>query len=743
MAIRPRLYGLDDDVLDQVYRSGTDAASAELAPSDMEFTLEETEQPPSSMDFTLEETEGGLAGVDRPALGTIDPWGPEPSAPTTPQPRQVSIPRGVPAGFSQAGTFLGRIGRQPMRMSGSQLAPIPERPFPQDEADEPDPMRNAPLAVIGDGARPETARGRMPASSTALLGLDVAEPEPEADGLDGIDRPASTAKSAYSPYALTDKERDRMSRAQRSDRNLGIATEIFRGLGSLAQLGTAAAGNTAAATGIGQGMSGLQPWDNRVSARVGEDIERGRAERVQAYEQQRAEEERAAAAALQAEDRAMRQQQAASRMAVDEARIQQMQADMSRQINDAAANGASADALRGLIRANVLGLPRNHPFGMRWMDVIQSPEFAAADVDTLRAIDHRIGSLMSTHAFQEGRGISAVGGGGPYLGAVPGLAVPTGGGGGGPRRVQTIGDLMAAGGAPAPVPGAPMPAPMPEAPRGGGGARRPVAAPAPVAAPPAPAGPNALPDLSQYGIEATNQAEYVSALAALERGGRRFSDEEIRTNPRLQLALATNIMAMRERNAGRRADLQRSAEDIMRNAAGENISPDEQPLYTAVSTRANQVHNDLVVKFAAPLRALEHAIRVRDQHPRGSADYVRLDAMIRAALGGNGRVRSLAPLATLGNAVARMREDFGRGQSGAAISDSEWAGFDNIMNVGSFLTDPDVTMRSIRAMYDRAVNIRDSRFSEGTRPEQATRFADNWRATRSALNAARTARGGR
>lgn len=733
MAIRPRLYGLEDEALDEVYRSGTDAARQQLAGVDV---------PASDMEFTLEEAEAGLPNVpnvppaERPDLGTIDPWAGEPRR--TPLTATTRTP-----GFQAAGRFTER---SPLSIrSTTPQAPLPDV-SPTLLPDEPEPRRFAPTATIGERPQlPTTVRGAP--AGTPLLGIDSATAHEEAQtvGLPGIDTPAEPVrKSAPNPYELTADERARLARAERSDRNINIARTIFGGLSGLTQMGLGAAGNVGAASGVGQAMSGYQPMQSAVSDRVSQRIDRDRTQRVQAAQYDQQQRQAAAEAERQATLDALRAQGMQSDIALDQARIAQMQQEQTRQLDEMAANGASADAMRALIRSNVYALPRNNPFAMEWLRAINDPSFAQADVETLRAFDHRIGSMMSTHAFQEGRGISAVStGGGPYLGNVPGLAGPTTTI---RRPPQTIGEMVAqqqaAEQGQAPVPGGvPMPGPtaMPPAPapaRGAGGVARAARPAAPTAQPPtAPtsAALGALPDLSQYGVQATNQSEYVAALAALERSGRRFTDEEIRANPRVQLALATQILAMRERNAGRRADLQRNAEDIMRTAAGEQISPDEQQLYARVSERANAVHNEVVTMFSAPLRALSRALEVRDQHPRGSAEYIRLDGMIRAAIVGNGSVRSLAPLASLGSVMNRMEEDFGRERSGAAISATEWVNFRNILNTEAFFTDPEVTLRGLRALYDRAINVRNSRFSEGTRPEQAIRFRDNWFATRRAL----------
>lgn len=750
MAIRTRrLLGMDDE-LDDIYQSGTASARAQLAGVD-----DPADFPPSSVEFSLEETEAGLPeGADVPdvagsvgRLGTINPWEGEP--------RSITLGRlsGAPeriegAAFSQAGRFdvNNRRARQrfaPPAITGQQFDPLPERQV-VDAADEIEPQQTSPQTLtIGSSATPlsTTLRGAQP--GTPLLGVDTAYQErqrqQEPDGLDGIDRPASQ-KMRDNPYQLTKDERARLARAQRRDRNINIARTVFGGLGGLAQLGTAAAGNTGAALGIGQAMSGYEPMQDAVYQRVAGAIDQDRGQRVQAYEYDQQQAQQAAEAERNARLDDLRMRSAESNMAVDQARIAQMQQQQTRQLEEMAASGASADALRALIRSNVYSLPRNNPFAMEWLRAINDPSFANADAETLRVIDHRIGSTMSTHAFQEGRGISApAAGGGPYLGNIPGMPAPRGAS----RPPQTIGEMVAQQEAAraqgqAGVPTDPIAALPPAPGRGGTRAMRAAAtaatgSPAAPVAAPTPVTEGGLPDLSQYGVQVQNQGEYVSALAALERSGRRFTEEEIRSNPRIQLALATQIMASRERNAGRRSDLQRNAEDIMRTAAGENISPDEQPLYATVSTRANAVHNDVVTRFSAPMRALARAIEVRNQHEPGSREYIRLEGMIRAAIGGNGAVRSLAPLATLGSVLNRMEEDFGRGQSGAAISESEWATFRNVLNTQSFMTDPDVTLRGLRAMYDRAVNIRNSRFSEGTRPEQALRFRDNWFATRRAL----------
>ena len=303
MAIRTRrLLGMDDE-LDDIYRSGTESARAQLAgvdaPADMEFTLEETEQP-SEMTFSLDEVDPDSA---RSSLGTVDPWAGEQRPASTP----VRIPGSLPnAGFQQSGAF-SRRGLP--TMTGTPLAPVPERPIVDDGIDE--PTRYAAQQTVGElpAVRPTTLRGARP--GTPLLGVDTAYQErqrqQEPDGLDGIDRPASQ-KTRDNPYQLTKDERARLARAQRRDRNINIARTVFGGLSGLAQLGTAAAGNTGVALGIGQAMSGYEPMQDAVYQRVAGAIDQDRGQRVQAYEYDQQQAQQAAEAERQ---RAQAERQAA------------------------------------------------------------------------------------------------------------------------------------------------------------------------------------------------------------------------------------------------------------------------------------------------------------------------------------------------------------------------------------------------------------------------------------------------
>lgn len=469
MAIRPRLYGLDDDVLEDIYRTGTDAARGELRAPDMEFTLEETENAPApTMEFSLEETEPDLPGIGREPMGTIDPWGDEPSAPTGQAPRSLTIPSRTP-GFASAGAF-SRDAR--LRPTGA-LAPLPDvSPTLQPMDDVGVPQRSRPpMTTVGTSSAPLSARG-MPVTAvrTPLLGIapedDVGMPQ-EADDLPGIGN-----KSGYSPYDLTGKERDRLARAERSDRNLGIASGVMRGLMSLAQLGTAAAGNTAAATGIGQGMSGLEPWDNRVSARVGESIGRDRDLRVQSFERQRAEEDRATAAEMQAEDRAFRQQQQQSSIDLANERAEMIRAQRAQADLELDAARGNAEGMRRTIQAFAETTNPDTQGGQQLRALVASPEFARMDAPTLREVFGRFTALASTRhsGLLRGGGGTASGytevvnpdgtvtrvstGGGGGGGGGGGARTRIGGGGGGnvqqlpPASNESIAIAEAATGAP-------------------------------------------------------------------------------------------------------------------------------------------------------------------------------------------------------------------------------------------------------------------------------------------------------
>jgi hypothetical protein len=316
-------------------------------------------------------------------------------------------------------------------------------------------------------------------------------------------------------------------------------------------------------------------------------------------------------------------------------------------------------------------------------------------------------------ANRRGAGLIDNGGGGggragTYGGGLPG--VPTGGGGGGgggPRRAG--GGAPNAGGAPAPQPNAGEIDPVSGAP---------------------------LPDFRQYDINVRNADEYAIALDALRRASTRLD----MTNPQARLAVSTAVSAF-QRNRGNQAaeQLRGAGERLTADAANEFVRPDERAQFSTAANAAQRVHDDLYIRFASPLAAIDDALAQIRNAPDAATRAAR-QAELMAAIHGNAAAGRLAGVGSLRSTIARMRNDYARPESGAAISASEWQLFDSILGTDSVFTSPETIRSALAESVERARNIERSRFASAPNPDAATRWYQGWRANRRALRDA--SRGG-
>src|SRR6185436_6217049 len=118
----------------------------------------------------------------------------------------------------------------------------------------------------------------------------------------------------------------------------------------------------------------------------------------------------------------------------------------------------------------------------------------------------------------------------------------------------------------------------------------------------------------------------------------------------------------------------------------------DQARMRALEPQLARIHRE-IQPFLPVRGALQHAIATHGRTPEGRARIV-------AAIQGNDALAATLGLSGLRRLVQYGNETFGRNQSGAAISQSEWEGFRSLLGQGSVLNGPEDVVDALSTLID-------------------------------------------
>ena len=532
-----------------------------------------------------------------------------------------------------------------------------------------DPTTDADVSIDPDD---EVIGGDIEAESENATDIDADADLEVSEPLD----PRRRAK-LFGPAPQTTEYEDAAIRRgreldQRAARGQRIAAGVAGGLGLLGLLT-----GSDVATGLGQAAAsagGAIPTDV-------EEQMRARAEQRRVREQGGIDRENAL---VNADTEAMRQDQqdqlrmqaAQSDAAVNEARVAEMQREAQASELEQAARNGNAEGFRRFIRGRAEAIQHSGTHDPI-LDAIMDPTFQSInDPDLLR------GMLNSIDAVDRRRGGKGAGGSGASEHTVtdPRTGITTtvrSGGGGQQQRPSPTG--TPAPGAPRtgrPRPGAPSPAP---------------AGTAPDAADPAPEQQyldelrvmtEAYPDL--------REGEFDIARTAVMRNRLSISDltsPDTRRRAAAQGVVRTAIRRYRVGTGADQARMQQQAQSTYATQVGGDVVMPETVdpvVFAPMAQRAEPVYQEYVAPFLQARRSLEAARRagvgeagillaLQGANNDSIANFVR-ERGVRDP-------NAARALQRLKNSASIMREMYGRTQSGAAISPTEWSQFQNIMGL--------------------------------------------------------------
>ncbi len=372
----------------------------------------------------------------------------------------------------------------------------------------------------------------------------------------------------------------------------------------------------------------------------------------------------------------MRMQAAQSDAAVNEARVAEMQREAQASELEQAARNGNAEGFRRFIRGRAEAIQHSGTHDPI-LDAVMDPTFQNInDPDLLR------GMLNSIDAVDRRKGGQGAGGSGGSERTVtdPRTGITTtvrSGGGGQQQRPAPTGT---------PTPGAPRPG----RPRPGAPSAAPTGT-APDAAAPAPEQQyldelrvmtEAYPDL--------RDGEFDIARTAVMRNRLSISDltsPDTRRRAAAQGVVRTAIQRYRAGTDATRERMQQQAQSTYATQVGGDVVMPETVdpvVFAPMAQRAEPVYQEYVAPFLQARRSLEAARRagvgeagillaLQGANNDSIANFVR-ERGIRDP-------NAARALQRLKNSAALMREMYGRTQSGAAISPTEWSQFQNIMGM--------------------------------------------------------------
>lgn len=618
-------------------------------------------------------------------------------------PREVPVPEPMPVAPIQSQAPGASPGR-PSPTSSVQRAPEPgsfaaASPVVDEPVDDRFDVLGRPLTITSGtgivpgladddeedpGEPPDTA----PTSSTATPSPDDEPIGPEPQMAVRPEQPIERVAPLRKRYGTTPDDVVALGRASDQDRRRRIGRGILGTVGALAgilgaatgRVGLGALGSTAFA-----GAGGLRP-DRRQTLQAEIDARNDRlqagddaaAAASLAQRQMDLAEQRSAQEAANAARRgALAERQAEADIALDEARVAQLQQEAGIEALNRAALDGDTEAQRNILRALVNGLNDNSPLADNLRAAVNDPSFDGASLETLNQMQEDVTRLAATRHTR----------------------LITGGGGGGGTRVVTdpttgLTRLITVGGRSAPAGAAARPS-APARPA----APRPAAAPAPSDA--------QTPDPELAALAAAYPGltgpEFDIARAEMMR--RRLSIEDLQT-PAGQGVIRAAVNAYRQAASAGQATMLQGAGDVYASQVGGDV-----PMPPTVNPRVfAQVVRPMIDVYQGWVQPFDRArAALREAREAGASE-----AAIRIALQG-GNNDALARVATaqmmpalrrLKTQAALMGELFGREQSGAAISESEWSQFRNILGTQNiYLTGSDQFEQTMRDLgqYGRSL----------------------------------------
>lgn len=655
----------------------------------------------------------------------------------------------VPGGFSPMETGYAPRREQPMRAVPASVARDVERrtiaaqpaaPAPQAPA-TPAPAQARPEGIV-DPWEAVTAPAAAPSAPTDdTAPITASQQATEADDSDDapvarpVAMPASTAMPgdenkraklrSSDAFGATQDEQSQLADAQHGDQRSDRWRRALQGIGGIVGVLGAAAGNGGMA-GLGMasmmGARSVRPHNERTDA-VREQI----AARVAAAQGERqymdTQDERAAASARQASQDARQATLDEANLGLVQARTQAQQSAVEDDAFERASAAGDAAGMREAIRATVNGLNDNSGLANQWRAMVSSPEFDQMSSQSLRDFQGTIGQLVNNRRS----------------------GLLSGGGGTGPRQaLDGAGNIVnipgrpaqRGQGAPPAATGAPVAAgeaiPV-QAPTRPARAGRPRAAAVPAVA-----------DTPENRAVAQAEDPVLSAImrrhpdmslseaiivrgAAIEYG---LTPANVDT-PDGQMIVAARLQAYREGGSHDQTEALREAG----SAAASRLNPTrlaqglDQRVWNRVSVAMTRAHEEAVAPYVQAASALRRAIA----NHRSPADRAR----IVAAMHGDARAAAAMGVPNLQAMIAAGNEAYGRQQSGAAISQSEWQQFRTILGQGSSWASPEVALNAFNNMIGMGRNMVDGRALQGGgTPAYAEEF---WRQRR-AIAEAREAR---
>jgi hypothetical protein len=535
--------------------------------------------------------------------------------------------------------------------------------FRQPEPDpwEVDPQNELGTAVASRPPRPQTEPTRP---------VPFAPPEIEPDE---VEEKGKASPSRPGQFGATAEEQRRLQQARRMERGARITQAVMQGLGGIVGMAGLASGNVgagaagAAISGASRGLNALQGRSQEIQGDIDTRLASEGAERT--YNDQQA-------AGQQASQRqAMQDQRQATldeaNLGLTRARTEDLAAERANNEFEQAALQGNAQGMRAAIRSRISAVQHE---GTRqgWSTLASegSELDQMTDLDALRSV---LDNVARTDIRRGGQGAGGSGGGGgPTVDAM-----------GNPVAARRHGS-------------------------GGGSGSGPLASPtAPEAVDPI------LARMRQVRPDLSYDDSILLRAYAMENGVTAGNVGTVNGTGILQSVLSEYDAA----SPHDRVSMFRTARNrLSRDLNPERLSNTVDPIiYTnRIAPKMAEVQS-AINPFIAARGALARAIRTAGSTPQGAIQ-------LRAALNGDAATAQALGVPNLNSMMALGDETYGRAQSGAAISPSEWANFRRILGHGTVFNDPSVALTALDRMIALGEGLIDDRGAVGGSPAYAAEF---------------------